>query len=310
MKRPAWMPRLQFLARFLDWLHKMDPFLSRSLGDVRRYIEHGMWSASARGRLESIVIDMLNDKFGKVEDITIIAHSMGAVVAYDALGEGGRIAQVVEQLGASGKRKKLTFVTIGSGINQVFRMVRKSNLYAQMQFRRPLARQITGFEPGTGQKSASLQERFFWLDIYARFDPVPAGDLDDEIIEQAQVHKDQVKRRRVINLDNPVRDHSYYWKNHALLMPRIARAINGGAEYPWPEAGITDKKVKRHIQAVAMLALLRLLMAIVVVGCLVMGGLTLTGVLTVLSYVVWLFFALLAVGAYQSIRSSRFGDIS
>ena len=305
-----WMPRLQFLAHFLDWLHKMDPFLSRSLGDVRRYIEHGMWSASARGRLESIVIDMLNEKFGKVEDITIIAHSMGAVVAYDALGEGGRIAQVVEQLGASGKRKKLTFVTIGSGINQVFRMVRKSNLYAQMQFRRPLARQITGFEPGTGQKSASLQERFFWLDIYARFDPVPAGDLDDEIIEQAQVHKDQVKRRRVINLDNPVRDHSYYWKNRALVMPRIARAINGGAEYPWPEAGIIDKKVRRHIQAVAILALLRLLMAIVVVGCLVMGGLTLTGVLTILSYVVWLLFALVAVGAYQSIRSSRFGDIS
>ena len=114
----------------------------------------------------------------------------------------------------------------------------------------------------------------------------------------------------MINLDNPVRDHSYYWKNRALVIPRIARAINGGAEYPWPEAGITDEKVKRHIQGVALLVLLRLLMAIIVIGCLVMVVLNLTGTLVLLSNTIWFFFILLAVGAYQAIRSYRFGDIS
>ncbi|HEY90427.1 MAG TPA: hypothetical protein G4O07_01215 [Dehalococcoidia bacterium] len=305
-----WMPRFDMLARFLDWLHMMDPFLSRSLGDIKRYIEHGVWSANARGKLESIVIDMLNDRFGEIEDITIVAHSMGAVVTYDALSEGGRIAHAIEQMNDSERPKKLTFISIGSGINQVFRMVEKSNLYARTRFKRPLAAQITGYQPGAHQDTAFLQQKFFWLDIYARFDPIPAGDLDDEIIRQAQVHESQVKRRRVINLDNPVRDHSYYWKNRALVIPRIARAINGGIEYPWPEAGITDEKVKRHIQGVASLVLLRLLMAVVAIGCLVMVVLNLTGTLALLSNTAWLFFILLAVGAYQAIRSYRFGDIS
>jgi len=305
-----WMPRFDFLGRFLDWLHKLDPFLSMSLGDVKRYIEHGVWSASARGRLERVVTDMLNDVYGAVEDVTIVAHSMGAVVTYDALGEGGTIARVMGDLEASGQRKKLTFVSVGSGINQVFRMAKTSNRYAQMRFSRPLARQITGFASKGGRKAGPLQDRFFWLDIYARFDPVPAGDLDDEVIKQAQVSDEQVKRRRVINLDNPVRDHSYYWKNKALVMPRIARAINGGTEYPWPEAGITDEKVRRHIQGVAVLVMLRLLMIVIVVGCLAVTGLTWLGVVAIFQYWVWLFFGLLAVGIYQAVRSARFGDIS
>lgn len=305
-----WMPRFGFLASSLEWLHKLDPFLSRSLGDVKRYIEHGVWSASARGVLENIVIDMLSDEYGTLKDITIVAHSMGAVVTYDALGDGGRIARVVEQLGVRGNSKKLTFISVGGGINQVFRLVKGSNLYARIQFCRPLAKQITGgYDPKVKQAPQTLRDKFFWLDIYARFDPVPAGDLDREVTEQAQVHPDLVKRRRVINLDNPIRDHSYYWQNKALVIPRIARAINGG-EYPWQEAGITEEKLKRHIDGVATLVLLRLIMVLVVVSSLVAASLNLVGTLPFLPVPIPLLVALIAVGLYQSIRSWKFGDIS
>jgi len=300
-----WMPRFGMLTMSLDWLHKLDPFLSRSLGDAKRFIEHGVWSASARGILERIVIDMLIDE--TIKDITIVAHSMGCVVTYDALREGGEIAKAAAELKNG---KKITFVSVGSGINQVFRLARNSNTYAQDRLRRPLAKQITGYDVNAKPGSKSLRDKFFWLDIYSRFDPVPAGDLDTAIIKQAQVHPDQVKRRRVINLDNPIRDHSFYWHNKRLVMPRIARAINGGIDYPWPEAGITTKKRERHYKGVASLVALRLLMCIIVVACLVVMNLNIFGTLTFLSIPLPLFIALLVIGLYYAIRSSMFGDIS
>lgn len=299
-----WMPRFGFLANYLQWLHTIDPFLSRQLGDVKRYIEHGVWSASARGRLEKVVIEMLNDKYGAVEDITIIAHSMGGVVTYDALGAGGEIADEIVRLG-SGKRKKITFVSVGSGINQVLRMAEKSKLYdTRERFRRPLAKEVTGYDPNTKQDPEDLQAKFFWLDIYARFDPVPAGGLDPNILTQAGVHPSQLKRRRVINLDNPVRDHTYYWQNKMLVIPRITRAINGGTEYPWPEAGITDEKLERHYGRVAMLTSLRMVMSIAVVGSLV------ALILKLLPVAASLLIASFSIGLYLAIRAWKFGDIS
>jgi hypothetical protein len=275
------------------------------LGDAKRFIEHGVWSASARGILERIVIGMLQDE--TVQDITIVAHSMGCVVAFDALREGGEIGKAAANLKSG---KKITFVSVGSGINQIFRMASNSNTYAQDRLRRPLARQITGHDPNAKPDTGSLRERFFWLDIYSRFDPVPAGDLDSKIITDAQVYPEQVKRRRVINLENPIRDHSFYWHNKNLVMPRIARAINGGTEYPWPEAGITDKKKERHYKGVATLVALRLLMCIIVVGCLVVMNLNISATLAFLSIPFPLFIALLAIGLYYALRSSMFGDIS
>ena len=77
----SWLTNLQ------KFVHKIDPFLSESMGDVQRFMEHGMWAASVRGVVDEILIDMLNDD--DVEDITIIAHSLGCVICYQAMVEGG-----------------------------------------------------------------------------------------------------------------------------------------------------------------------------------------------------------------------------
>jgi hypothetical protein len=271
-----YLPSIGPLEKVLKWVHKLDPFLSESLGDVKMYVEHGVWSANARARLEKVIIDMLNDRFGKVKDITIVAHSMGCVVAYDALAEGGKVAEAVERLNYRGKTKKITLISVGSGINQVFGLAKNSNLYAQQQFKRPLAKAITGF---SGVNDEKLTEKFFWIDIYARRDPVPAGDLDDEIIKQARVGKDQVKRRKVINTDNIMMDHSAYWANKDVVTPRIARAINGGKEYPWPEAGITKEKLDHRARYATQLdRLTKIAIVAVVVAAAVFLGLKLAGV--------------------------------
>ena len=277
-----WVPPFGPLETVLKWVHKLDPFLSNSLGDVQRYIEHGVWSANARARMENVVIGMLNDTYGAVRDITIVAHSMGCVLTYDALAEGGRIAQETARLQALGKRKKLTFVSVGSGINQVFRLARRSqSVFGRRQFLRSLAKEITGYDENSNQDAASLQDRFFWLDIFARRDPVPAGRLDISIINQAKVDLvSQFKSRRVINKDSVILDHTTYWANKDTVMPRIARAINGGAQYPWPEARITtDRLEKRTWEAARFNLFTKVLVAAAIAGAAIYFGLKLAGVI-------------------------------
>lgn len=244
------LPRFGAITTVINWVHALDPMLSRVLGDVKRYAEHGMWSANARGILEQIVIDMLNDD--GIEDITIVAHSLGAVVTYDALKEGGRIAQVVKQRDADGKHKKISFISVGSAINPVYRLTTKSkDPLIRERFSTTLSGVITGNDGSTNKDDQSALQRFTWLDIFARLDPIAFGRMDEEKIAKiANIDSSQLKSRMVVNKDNPIEDHVTYWQNKALVMPRIIKVINGNQEYPWEEAGFTKKKFKNHFEHV------------------------------------------------------------
>jgi hypothetical protein len=277
-----WIPPFGPLETILRWAHKLDPLLSDLLGDVQRYVEHGVWSANARARMENVIIGMLNDRFGNVQDITIVAHSMGCVVTYDALAEGGKVAAEVARLEAQGKHKKLTFISVGSGINQVFHLARKSkSIFGQRQFRRSLAKEITGYDENVVPDAVALQNKFFWLDIFARRDPAPAGRLDIDIINQAKIDlSSQFKSRRVLNKDSVMVDHTSYWENKDTVIPRIARAINGGTQYPWKEARITAERVAKRTKEAARFNLFtKIAAALIIIGLAAYLGLTVTGVL-------------------------------
>ncbi|MGH2739483.1 MAG: hypothetical protein ACRDH6_03215 [Actinomycetota bacterium] len=298
-----WVSQVGPARRFLGFLHRIDPLLSRSVGDAQRYLEHGMWSANVRGVLEEVLSDMLHDRYGPVSDVTIVAHSMGAVVAYDALAAGGRIAAEIALL-PKARRKKITLFTVGAGINQTFRLAKTSNTYARRRFARPLAPEVTGLDSFGLDEVEELRSRFYWVDVHARFDPVPAGPLADELQDQARLAPEQVKKRRVINLDSPVRDHSIYWENKDLFVPRLLRAINSG-EYPWEEAGITPAKVARHTKRVGRLWLARLAVVAAVVGASVAAAF-----LTPVSWVLISAIALTGVGIYRWLSSDIAGDLA
>ncbi len=279
------VPSIGPLDRVIGWVRKIDPFLSSSLGDIEKYVDHQIWSANARARVENAVVGMLQDK--EVNDITIVAHSMGAVVAYDALTEGGNIAEAVTQIG--GANKKITFVTVGGAINRVFDMVSSPSVpkprqreekeikYNDLQITKPLAQVITGF--GDEKNVGALEDKFYWLDIFARRDPVPCGPVSEHIIAKAGIDPiRQMKERMVVNKDSLVFDHVAYWENRELVMPRILRAINGGTEYPWPEAGITEKKVSRRIKiALKYASLSEIILFLVALGVIAFICLKLAG---------------------------------
>ncbi|MFC1905154.1 hypothetical protein ACFLXT_05310, partial [Chloroflexota bacterium] len=272
------------LENIIGWIRKLDPFISSSLGDIQRYIDHEIWSANARARLENIVIGMLNDR--EIKDITIVAHSLGAIVAYDALTEGGNIAEAVTELGTS---KKITFVSVGGAINRVFTIIsspdspqfrHKKSMeirYNDLQITKPLAKVITGY--GDEQYIGHPEDKFYWLDIFARRDPIPAGPIALYTIAKAQIDPiRQIKERMVINKDSLVFDHVSYWENKELVIPRIARAINGGTEYPWPEAGITEARVSERIRkALRFVNLSEIISFLIMLGVIIFLCLKLTG---------------------------------
>lgn len=279
------LPSIGPLDKLAGWVRKLDPLFSSKLGDVQRYVEHEIWSANARARLEEAVISMLGAD--EIKDITIVAHSMGSIVAYDALTEGGNIAQAIAA--SSGKmNKKITFVSVGAAVNRVFDIVSPKSgkprggknrdiRYNELQITKPLAKIITGY--GDEKYAGRLEEKFFWLDIFSRRDPVPAGPIGDYIINKAGIDPvKQMKERKVINKDSLIADHTSYWENIELVMPRITRAINGGKEYPWPEAGITDKKIARRVQAALRYAdLSELVMGLAMLAAIAFVILKLTG---------------------------------
>lgn len=225
----------------LSWLHPLDPFLTGVLGDVHRYLYHGVWSASARGVVEGALLDMLRGRYGPLQGLTILAHSMGCVLAYDALTEGGPVARALARLGP--QAPPITLLALGSALNPALAMARRGNLYARLRFRRPLA-------------PALREGPFLWLDVHARLDPVPAGPPSPDLLRLAGLAPAQVMACRVVNRDTPLGDHSAYWENWALVMPLIARAVNGGHP-PWPEADTTPEKASLYTRRLALRVALR-----------------------------------------------------
>lgn len=304
-----WLPQFGRVAKVIHKvLHSADAFMSDVLGDAKRLIEHGVWAASARGILERIIIDMLEDD--KIADITIVAHSAGCVVSYDALRKGGPVAEAVGERENAGKSgKKLTLITVGSALKLVMGVARESNLYARTHFMEPIDERITGNDPKAKLSAEKLREKFFWLDIRARLDPLTFLQMDAQLAEHAGVNDAQWKTREVINLDNILRDHTYYWMNRDLVIPRIARCINGG-EYPWEEAGVTEKKLRHHYDRIAYLGLLRLVMLGIIGAGAIMWALIGLGPLASLPAWVPPLVIAVGIGMYQALRSWKFGEIS
>jgi hypothetical protein len=149
------------------------------------------------------------------DTVTVIAHSGGAVVSYDALA-GEEVRDWVRD-GPAGRR--ITWITVGSGLNLAWRMHARNKARDQAFWHRPIGRYVN------------------WIDIYARYDPVPQGEPPGALVaavtagdQQADDGTGQALRPfvgvRVANDDWPFSDHGGYWTNREEVMARIVDAIS------------------------------------------------------------------------------------
>lgn len=173
-------------------------------------------------------------------------------------------------------------MTCGSAVNRFYWLSKESDTspYSQRLSRERLAPAITGMpleraEQLDGASRAEVQkalrDRFYWLDIYARMDLVPAGPPTPDVLRMAHIDACQLKRRPVLNEDDLLRDHFGYFRNNDLVTPRLIRAIYGG-EYPWTgttrkdSPQVTSDRIRHRTRGVALLQLLRFLLVAGVVA--------------------------------------------
>ena len=256
------------------------PVLVLYLGDVKVLLDSPIAADAMRRSLEDLLLAFLRDD--GIDSITIVAHSLGASVCYDALTEGRPVDRFLQENSdfryrpdAQGSRR-INWVTVGAALNRTYFMTRVgASAHAMERFQSPLAESVR-----------KPEDAFFWLNLYARYDPVPAGPIAADLWQATGVTCPQFKERVVINRDSLLSDHNSYFSNAVLVWPRIVRAICDG-EYPWRETELTEERnqelIRKHtvetavryrrrdIHLAPLLAFAVLLLAVVVPFSLLLG---------------------------------------
>ena len=152
------------------------------------------------------------------DTITVIAHSGGCVVSFDALVRH----DVRRWLSESTSLRRVTLMTVGSGLNLAWRMRAKRKARDCAFWDRPLGGQVN------------------WIDIYSRYDPVPQGPPPAEMVEAlVGPPPHPFVTVQVTNRDWPLSDHGAYWENFEEAMSRMVHAITDSrlGQQPLSELG-------------------------------------------------------------------------
>lgn len=160
------------------------PLLVDRVGDFWIYLHDYPGAMHIRRGVEE-AIDALVDT-DQCNEIVVVAHSQGAVVAYDALSSGGiKHIDLVRR-----------FITMGGALNKAW----------------SLEEGIKGLNAAL---PASLER---WVDLWANYDPVPSGPLVRRF--------DILKSERLTNGINVLTDHDSYWRNPEEFLSRLAQEID------------------------------------------------------------------------------------
>jgi hypothetical protein len=185
-------PVRRFLPRFVPTAYGlMANVLTRHVGDLSVYLDDA-WEAARIQEVFACRLKAMTEQ--KADERFVIAHSLGAVVAYEGLLRAAR-----DGLG----RAPVRFIAVGAALNRARRMVPPQEAY-----------RLEGPLPGWVRLTY----------IAARHDPVTLGDLDPSV-EWAVNPPESLE---VVNQEDIFSDHTTYWNNAEEVMAPILRMISDG----------------------------------------------------------------------------------
>jgi hypothetical protein len=185
-------PLRRFLPRFVPTAYSMVAnVLTRHVGDLSVYLDDA-WEAA---RIQEVFACRLRAVMEQGADKRfVIAHSMGAVVAYEGLLRAGRDGL---------ECAPVCLVAVGAALNRARRLVPPEEAY-----------RLKGPLPGWVRLTY----------VAARHDPVTLGDLDPSV--EWAINPPEFLE--VVNQEDIFSDHTTYWNNAEEVMAPILRMISGG----------------------------------------------------------------------------------
>ncbi|MBT5775210.1 MAG: hypothetical protein HOH95_12635, partial [Dehalococcoidia bacterium] len=220
-------------ARFGAAIQSLNPFLQSTLGDSQRLVTDRAWAATIRTRLETPLIELLDND--DISHVTIVAHSAGAAVAYEALFQGSPVAKLANE-----REKPIRLITMGSGLNHLWAFASMRNNGVPERVALAEGRLDPDVVARAGDTRTSIDT--FWTDLYARFDYVAAGPTGAQIVAHSGLEDGKhFRAHRVINYDHLIDDHGGYFRNKEQVIPRllpvIVNRITWWRTQPPPEEG-------------------------------------------------------------------------
>lgn len=187
--------------------------VSAHWGDMWLYL-YQPWEASRiRARFEEefeeVTRDLQSSDIEELDSVMVVAHSMGSVVAYEAL-TGARLAPAVARFRGH-ESGKLCFVSIGSALNLAWDTAPKSEAH---RLHHPLPRAAD------------------WLNLWTRYDPVggealrvPPNAFQSRRSVWAGHYHVPLSQREVVNQMDLFADHTAYWNNAAEVVAPLFNVL-------------------------------------------------------------------------------------
>jgi hypothetical protein len=160
------------------------PLLVDRVGDFWIYLHDHPGAMHIRRGVEEAIDSVVDDD--GCDEVVVVAHSQGAVVAFDALTSGG-----IAHIGRINR-----FITVGAALNKAWTLEEGSKA-------------LNGALPPTVER---------WVDLWANYDPVPGGPLKRLF--------PVVRSERLTNAINVLTDHDLYWSNPEQFLSRLAQEID------------------------------------------------------------------------------------
>lgn len=195
-------------------------------------------------------LDSTRPDYRRCDAATVIAHSGGCVVACDALTDR-EVKEWDFGAGDGQPPTPVTWFTVGSGLNFAYQV-----------------------SPTDWFWDRELDPRIKWVDVWARYDPVPHGpppaELRDRVRRLSPGPEEgpapaEFRTLRVVNRDNPFTDHGTYWRNYEEVVSRFVYEIMGRP----PDGSslreaieVARKEIPLHRRGVAVIMWLRFAVAI------------------------------------------------
>jgi hypothetical protein len=181
-------------------------FVQDQIGDFYTFMWDDIQAVHIRGSVAAAIHFLVEKR--QCERITVIAHSQGTVVAYDALCSNAVLPDDLARV--------KTFVTFGSALNNAWdkRLVPARTC----RLREPLSKGIR------------------WINVWSAYDPVAGGALDTP--SHIRPPDEQLE---VTNWMNVILDHGGYFTNREEFWSRIAQELESPGARPrsrfFPERG-------------------------------------------------------------------------